>query len=517
MSKSNSDINLNIFAEFVLRETGLYFSKERLPEVERNFHLISKELGFSHISSFVKWMTFDKPTIDQIKIIAKYLTVGETYFFREKETFEILKNKLIPEIISQRQKKNKTLRIWNAGCSSGEEPYSIAILLKRIIPDIKSWNISIIGTDINPVALKKAEEGIYTKWSFRENSDWIIDKYFNRLENDRFEIIPEIKAMVKFSHLNLIEDIFPSVQNGTNYIDLLFCRNVLMYFTAETAHKIIKRFRKSVTTEGWLILSSVEANLIRNNFFHPIIISGKSFYTKRPSKKLTEPIQIIQNEIADFFLLTNNELQNGIQNNLQLKETTLVPSDVLIEKPVNTETLLEQVVSEKKVKSFKIYEQLFESALFAFGQKKYQNAIDSLIAIISTCDDPNVFILLSRSYANLGKLPQALEYCNKAIIADKTNTSFYLFHGTLLQAIGNTEEALIAFRKVLYLNPDTTIAYFSIASIMQKSGNIQDSRKYFDKALNQLQNYSDSEILEASEGLTAGSLKEIILSIKANI
>ncbi len=517
MSKDNSDINLNIFAEFVLRETGLYFSKERLPEVERNFHLISKELGFHHISSFVKWMSFEKPTKDQIKILAKFLTVGETYFFREKEVFEILKNKLIPEILRQRQKKNKTLRIWSAGCCSGEEPYSIAILLMRLIPDIKSWNISIIGTDINPVALKKAEEGIYTKWSFRENSDWIIDKYFNKLENDRFEIIPEIKSMVKFSHLNLIEDIFPSVQNGTNDIDFLFCRNVLMYFTHETAHKIIKRFKKSVKTEGWLILSSVEANLIRNNFFHPVIISGKSFYIKRPYKKTVEPIPEIHNEIADFFLLTNNELPKEIHNNLPLIETTSVPADVLIEKPVNAETLLQQVVSEKKVKNFKIYEQLFESALFAFGQSNYQNAIDNLIAIIATCDDPNVFILLSRSYANLGKLPEALEYCQKAIAVDKTNISFHLFHGTILQEIGNIDDALIAFRKVIYLNPDTTVAYFSIASIMQKKGNIKESKKYFDKALHLLKNYPDAEILEASEGLTAGSLREIIVSLRANI
>ena len=517
MQEICSTVDLNIFAEFVLHETGLYFSKDRLPETEHKFHLISKELGFNHISSFVKWMTFDKPTIDQIKIIAKYLTVGETYFFREKEVFEILKNKLIPEILRQRQKKNKTLRIWNAGCSSGEESYSIAILLKRIIPDIKSWSISIVGTDINPVALKKAEEGIYTKWSFRENSDWIINQYFNKIENERFEIIPEIKSMVKFSHLNLIEDTFPSEHNGTNNIDFLFCRNVLMYFTHDTAQKIIKRFKKSVTNEGWLLLSSVETNLIRNNFFYPVMISGKSFYKKKSTKRTDQQLPLINNVAIEFFQFLNSELQKDIQNNIQLKEIIPISSDIIIENSKESEVLLNPVVTEKKVDNIKIDEQLFESALFAFSQSNYQNAIDNLNVIVTKINDPNVFILLSRSYANLGKLPQALEYCNKAIIADKTNTSFYLFHGTLLQAIGNTEEALIAFRKVLYLNPDTTISYFSIASIMQKSGNIQDSRKYFDKALNQLQNYSDSEILEASEGLTAGSLKEIILSIKANI
>lgn len=109
-------------------------------------------------------------TRNQVKILAGHLTVRETYFFRDKIHFEALRGYLLPGLIDARRKSNRCLRIWSAGCATGEEPYSIAILLSKMIPDIEDWDITILATDINPIFLQKASEGLYSEWSLRSVS-----------------------------------------------------------------------------------------------------------------------------------------------------------------------------------------------------------------------------------------------------------------------------------------------------------------------------------------------------------
>ena len=135
--------------------------------------------------------------------------------------------------------------ILSAGCSTGEEPYSIAIALHRSIPKIKDWNITIQATDINEKALAKARLGVYNPWSFRNSPSWLKSRYFDHKENRKYELIPEIKKMVTFVSCNLTEDDCYSVLPHTGTMDIIFCRNMLMYFTAEWAEKISERLISS--------------------------------------------------------------------------------------------------------------------------------------------------------------------------------------------------------------------------------------------------------------------------------
>ena len=175
-------------------------------------------------------LSSEPPSRNQIEILASYLTIGETYFFREKQTFEILEERILADLIKTRRQNERRLRIWSAGCCTGEEPYSIAMLLSKMLPDLKDWNISILATDINPRFLHKASEGVYSKWSFRDCPQGVKERYFRKAKEDRLEILPDIKKMVTFSYLNLVEDSYPSLSNCTNAMDVIFCRNVLMYF-----------------------------------------------------------------------------------------------------------------------------------------------------------------------------------------------------------------------------------------------------------------------------------------------
>ncbi|HEX7584078.1 MAG TPA: CheR family methyltransferase, partial [Prolixibacteraceae bacterium] len=167
----------------------------------------------------------------------------------------------------------------NSG-STGEEAYSLAIALHRIIPDIKDWQITVLGTDMNEKALIKAVSGIYSRWSFRNCPAWLKANYFHHLGNGNYEVLPKIRTMATFSNLNLTEDIFTSLTNNIYAFDIIFCRNVLMYFTDEWIGKITQNLFQALNPKGWFVVSSCELNSQRFPQFRTVNFPGAVLYQK---------------------------------------------------------------------------------------------------------------------------------------------------------------------------------------------------------------------------------------------
>ena len=184
------------------------------------------------------------------------LTNTESYFFRDQDQFTLLRNHIFPELI-QRKQTNKTIRICSAGCSSGEEPYSLAILLKEILPDIEEWNLTIWGMDINQEALAKAKTGIYRPWSFRRVDVEIVQRYF-QVANNEYQLKNSIKQMVNFQNLNLVKDLFPSSKFELQTLDLILCRNVFIYFDESAIATVLNKFYDALEPLGYLITGHAE-------------------------------------------------------------------------------------------------------------------------------------------------------------------------------------------------------------------------------------------------------------------
>lgn len=207
------------------------------------------------------------------------LTNTDSYFFRDKPQFTLLRNQIFPELMNRKQ-NNKTLRICSAGCSSGEEPYSLAILLKEIIPDFRQWNITILGTDINQAALKKAETGIYTPWSFR-NLDVKFQQQYFRLINNEYHIDLQIKQMVKFLNVNLVKDPFPQPTSELRDLDLIVCRNVFIYFKASAIANVLEKFYHTLEPLGYLLTGHVELSSQNLSLFHTKVFPESLVYQRR--------------------------------------------------------------------------------------------------------------------------------------------------------------------------------------------------------------------------------------------
>jgi chemotaxis protein methyltransferase CheR len=221
----------------------------------------AQELGYDNAERCLLHFLMDAADQNEFEILASYLTIGETYFFREPRSFEFLAESVLTPLLTERARTTKMIRIWSAGCCSGEEVYTLAILVDQLLGTAPDWNVTILGTDINRRFLERAERGRYGAWSFRQEPPGLRSRYFSPSEDGRMQVVtPRLRKMVSFYYLNLAQDHFPSVMSMTNAMDIIFCRNVLMYFTPEIAQKVVAFFHRSLLDGGVLVTSAVEAS-----------------------------------------------------------------------------------------------------------------------------------------------------------------------------------------------------------------------------------------------------------------
>ena len=255
-----SEQQLAVLSDLIGRQTGLHFPHDRYAELERGLGRASRDFGLRSVDALVGQLTAAELSPDQIQKLAWHLTIGETYFLRGGTAFQVLEREILPKLLLARKGNEQQLRLWSAGCAGGEEPYSLAITVSRLIPDIEDWHVTILATDINTRALQKAQEGTYGNWSFRDTPDWLRPQFFVKIGNGDWQIKPSIKKMVTFSYLNLAADPYPSLATNTNAMDVIFCRNVIMYFSQDTMRRVIGNLHESLREGGSLFVAPSEAS-----------------------------------------------------------------------------------------------------------------------------------------------------------------------------------------------------------------------------------------------------------------
>lgn len=264
--------------EAVARSMGLHFPCQRLPELQQAVAAVAQELDPPDAEFLARQLLAAPPGRSTIQRLARHLTVGETYFFRDSWLMEALAQVVLPPLLRARRHGPRRLRIWSAACSSGEEPYSVAILLLQLVPDLAKWDIRICATDINPAALEKAAAGVYGKWSFRGTSPGLKQAWFERRADGRHAIAKRVRDLVDFGYMNLAEDNWPSwTAQGW---DLVLCRNVLMYFAPQQIKHVVGRLHACLADGGWLFVSPSEASQTLFNSFTTVSLPGVTGYRR---------------------------------------------------------------------------------------------------------------------------------------------------------------------------------------------------------------------------------------------
>ena len=260
VSEANSmpmpDEDFRLIRDLVYSYSGLFFDDATKYLLEKRLFQRLADNQLKSFREYYQFLKFNRKRERELEEIMDLLTTNETYFFRESYQLDAFSKEIIPDLCKPGTASNlkKRLRIWSAGCSTGEEPYTIAMLLLEQ-PALAGWHIEIVGTDISQRVLQQARRGVYRQASFRMTEEYFLKKYFTPQDGGQ-SISEQVRKLVSISHLNLLDHTKASMLGE---FDIIFCRNVIIYFDQVAKKSVVELFHSSLREGGYLLLGHSES------------------------------------------------------------------------------------------------------------------------------------------------------------------------------------------------------------------------------------------------------------------
>ncbi|MBI5846993.1 MAG: hypothetical protein HZB31_03450 [Nitrospirae bacterium] len=456
-------MHLTPFKSLIREKCGLSFEDSREAILAEG---IKARLSERAVASHETYLTILSCEPDEFKMLVNLITVKETYFFREALHFTILTETLIPELASKMN--NRRIKIVCAGCSTGEEPYSIAMALAaRFGPEFSSM-FSIVGFDIDEEALCKARRGVYASHSFRGVPDQIRKGFFIEQENS-CRINDSVRKGVEFLRLNIFDDSYPeAVRNA----DVVFYRNVSIYFEPEAQHHIFRNLATMLNEKGYLLLSSAET------FAHNIGV-----------------LSLVEKE-GVFLYEKGAEVQIGERRKRPGGHKTVAPATQGFTKPSSDKTNYAPIRKKDEP------HQIFDQALALAEAKKYADALqltECLIGLEATFIKAHM--LRAGILINLQRLDEAEKACRDGMALDQWSLEGYLLLGLIAKIRGDFEEAGKRFKEAVYVRSSSWLSHFYLGEIYRIGGNRPLACREFEVVIKLLEEKGSSD-----HGLTFFSL-----------
>jgi chemotaxis protein methyltransferase CheR len=267
--------------DLVYKVSGIYKAEEKLYLLAAGCERRMKQLGTKGSRDYWELLTAHPSRDGEMRQLLNEITIGETCLFRSQPQLDALRKVILPDLVTEKTKQiTKKLRIWSAGCSTGEEAYTLAMnMIEESAGMLKGWTVEILATDLNDRSVETAKAGVYGDYALRCTSDYFKRKYFTAVDEKRLEVRPEVKKLIAFSRLNLQDDSRMLFMKG---MDLIFCCNVLIYFDGPSKSKVIDHYFSNLNFGGYFFLGTSESLMNLNDKFHLVHFPGAIAYWKPP-------------------------------------------------------------------------------------------------------------------------------------------------------------------------------------------------------------------------------------------
>jgi chemotaxis protein methyltransferase CheR len=443
-------------AERIGERLGLSFAPQRHADLQRALARAAAELGFADAMQCALHLLAEPADRARLDVLAAHLTVGETYFFRDPALFQALGESVLPALLRHPGRRSRRLRIWSAGCCTGEEAYSIAIVASQVLARFPGASVEIRATDVNPRFLEKAQAAQYGPWSFRGVAPADLERYFEPIGDGRHAVRPEIRRMVEFHRDNLVDP----VAERFGEADLVMCRNVLMYFTPAQMRRTIRRLHDALVPGGWLVVSPSEGTAQRFPEFTPVMRAGAFLYRKKGAAEA-------QSSAAQPALAP------------QPAPSPSFPTIRLASAPSLPQTPAQEPGSAER------------GAL--------PRAID--------------FAARAKDCADRGALDEALLWCDRWLAGARLDPAAHYLHAMVLLERGERDAAAAALRRALYVDPTHLMSHVASGNLARAEGREEEARRDFRNALSLAERMRPGDAIADSDGLTAGALRETLAAL----
>jgi chemotaxis protein methyltransferase CheR len=490
-------IDLERFRAAIVERIGLRFDDARLGFLGEVLQRRLDKLG--HSSESYLWGLQRGEANGEITALARELTVGETYFFRNIEQFQALAEVVLPERMRV-ERTPRSLRLLSAGCASGEEAYSMAIVARQTVLD-PTWQVAIRAVDLNPAVLEKAAQGRYSPWALRETPPNVQRAWFQPAGRDQV-LDPEIRAAVTFEARNLASD-DPELWPPAFY-DVIFCRNVLMYFSQEQMRAAIDRMSRSLAPGGFLFLGHAETLRGISDRFHLRHTHGTFYYelkgldeaervTPAPTVAPARPASPALIDLDDDWFDTIRKASERVAALVPRTPTAGAPAGMPVP-PWDP-----------------------APALHLLREDRFAEALDCVRGRPALADqDPDVLLLEATLLAHGGHVAAAEAVCQRLLLVDELNAGAHYVLALCSEHSAQQDRAVEHYRVAAYLDPEFAMPRLHLGLMARRMGNRDEARRELAEAIGMLKREDPSRLLlfgggfsrEALVALATSALKE---------
>lgn len=478
-----TDTEIERFSEFFYEKCGLHFDRRNRKNLERGIQRRMRVVAAPSVAAYFSYLQTFLESRQEFKKLVALLTIGETSFFRFDPHFSALIEQVIPEMIKRHQ-ATRRLRIWSAGCSTGEEVYSLAITLLHHFPQLANWDLTILGTDISHQSLTAARAGIYRERSLRNVSPELLSEWFIK-EGNNWAVSDRLRPLTRFSYLNLQSENYPNPKDETSGCDIIFCRNVLIYFRPETVRAVVSRLRRALRPGGYLFLGHAET--LGSGFldFFRCQHQGGIYYRAGGDDEVEKPTMRPQ---------------------LPIHGERIQPEFILFAKSNDNHLLPPPLPAETKEKSGKI-----------LADKVNNKTTSPENSSSETAPGETGSQILAQGFtlANQGRLDEALALCQQVLQRDDLASRAYFLRGLVHDQQGQSLMAAEDFQRVILLDIKAVMAHYHLGNVYRKVGRKAEAVRSLQTVLRLLTKLGrDESIPEAPDWTVSGLLERCGTELK---
>jgi chemotaxis protein methyltransferase CheR len=440
---------------------GLEFPGSRDQDLRTALEAARAFLSLDGLPRLYECLEDQEPDSPAWQLLRERLTVGETYFFRDPAQLQEIQEYILRPLVERGQPRR--LRLWSAGCASGEEAYSLAALALEVVPPGLGWQVDILGTDLDPSALRKAQAASYKDWSFRGVTTDLRERWFEKARNG-WSVRPEIRQLVRFSAHNLATDPFEPLSAGDGF-DLILCRNVLIYFQDATRVEILDRFRQALRPGGALVTGHNEIEPVAAIALGAQHLRG-TLIIRRPASPAAVPIPPPPAPPAPALA------------------PRVVPAPARPAQPAPARSPL-------------------DSARQALASGDHNRALELAKAVRGA----EAIQVAGQALANLGRGQEATALVVAGLSRHPMDARLHYLHSLLASDQGADGEAMRALDRTLYLARDHVAALMDRARAFQVQGRLREALKDLEQALASLQGRADLEPVDGLEPHRVGEVR----------
>ena len=495
---------LEVLIRKIHQHLGVDFAGERSPDLLRRFKLLAAEQEVADLPAWLEAQAFAEWDAALIQALTPAFTVGETYFRRDAEALDWLAKQYFPPLLNQRRLAGQRhLRIWSAACCTGEEAYSLLFLLDELLGAERTrWSLEVLASDLNADSLARAQQAEYGQNAFRHNEEDFRRRYFQP-SGRLWRVRPQWRERIRFLQHNLATSPLPQPELGLAEVDLLLCRNVLMYFSPERAAATLRRLLSCLTADGVLLLSAVEAGIATQAGLSGYwagcnyALSASSRLAPSPAR-MPRPAAPVTPPPAAVVRDTAAGLAPAALGGAEPEPLVGTPP----------------ALATNPAPAYPERQQHWQQALLAQASGQYPQAQQALLeylacAGLDLAQKHQACLLMARCWADQQRGAEAEDWLQRALQLDPGSATAYWLMALLAQQKAQGKAALVALQKALYLEPDFILAHFHQARLLRLEGRLGASHKALQTCRRLLEQQAPQTLLPQGDGLSCGQLLKL--------